>query len=99
MTVPHSNKPVEAKHYRHFTVKSLSDVLFNYFDIVEVIPFEKIDSRKKVIDWILTNNFFILNNNKLGNLIYNYYKSNLFFAFDEKNCQRLFVKAKKIDNK
>ncbi|GAF77241.1 unnamed protein product, partial [marine sediment metagenome] len=95
ITVPHVNKPLEYKHYRHFSVKSLLECLKKYFDILEVIPFEKIDVRKSFIDILLTNPFFILNMGRGKTFIYKYYKKNLFLAKRESDCQRIFVKAQR----
>lgn len=93
LTVPHSNKPVEYKHYRHFSVDSLTACFNAKFEIVEVIPFESNSKIKSYIDRILTNRFFILNNQKIKNKIYNYYKNNLFFVKNESECNRIFLKA------
>lgn len=95
VTVPHINKPVEYKHYRHFSIESITECFKNDFDIVEIIPFEKISKRKKLIDILLTNNYFILNHNKTRNILYKYYKQKLFFVKDEYECQRIFIKFKK----
>ncbi len=95
VTVPHINKPVEYKHYRHFSFKSIVDCFEKNFEVLEIIPFEKIDFRKKLIDKILTNKYFILNHSKTKNFLYRYYKEKLFFTKDEKNCQRIFLKLKK----
>jgi SAM-dependent methyltransferase len=94
LTVPHINVPTEPKHYRHFSVQTLSHCLEPYFEIVEIMPFEQIDKRKNYIDLILTNKLFILNSGKLKNAIYRYYKKHLFFAKSEESCKRIYVKAK-----
>ncbi|MDY6784730.1 MAG: class I SAM-dependent methyltransferase [Cyanobacteriota bacterium] len=94
LTVPHSNVPTEPKHYRHFSVQTLSRCLEPYFEIVETLPFEKIDWRKKGIDLILTNKLFILNSGKLKNALYRYYKKHLFYVKGENSCKRIYIKAK-----
>ena len=91
VTVPHANKPLEYKHYRHFSSQSLSAAFAPYFDIQEVVPFEKGRRRKKIIDFILGNRLFILNYPRLRRILYNYYRNNLFFSPEEK-CNRLFLK-------
>lgn len=93
MTVPHVNAPLETKHYRHFSVKNISKCLEKYFEIIEVIPFEKKDKRKDMIDNLLTNDFFILNHVKLKNFLYRMYKEHLFIT-EEKFCKRIYIKAK-----
>jgi 2-polyprenyl-3-methyl-5-hydroxy-6-metoxy-1,4-benzoquinol methylase len=94
LTVPHINVPVESKHYRHFTIAAIFQCLEQYFNIVEVIPFEKNDKLKGFIDFLLANELFILNNWKLRNKIYKFYMKNLFFAKNEEDCKRIYIKAK-----
>jgi 2-polyprenyl-3-methyl-5-hydroxy-6-metoxy-1,4-benzoquinol methylase len=90
VTVPHENKAVEYKHYRHFTGESLVACFEKHFTVNEIIPFEKGKKRKKIIDALLGNRFFILNSNRLKNMIYTYYKKNIFYAAED-NCNRIFV--------
>ena len=91
ITVPHTNKPVEYKHHRHFTVASIIQCFSTYFEVNDVIPFEKDSLFTVFIDRILTNRFFILNSGKLRKWIYKFYKENLFFS-DERRCKRIFVR-------
>lgn len=93
LTVPHRNKPVEYKHFQHFTIDRILAYLQPHFDVVEVVPFEKISIARRLITAILSNRFFILNSGRLLQAIYRYYKRNLFFCGSEKTCQRIFVKA------
>lgn len=95
MTVPHQNKPVEYKHFRHFDAESIVRCLEPYYKIIDIIPFELISYKKKLIDVLLTNNYFILNHQGLKNKLYSYYKTNLFLAADETKCKRLFIKAQR----
>ena len=95
ITVPHKNKAVEPHHFQHFTSRSLTDYFSKYFDIEAIIPFEKISIKKRFIDFILSNHFFILNNKWLKDRIYTYYKQHLFYVHREEWCQRLFVLMKK----
>ena len=95
ITVPHENKPVEYKHYRHFNSKTITECFNDRFFIEGIIPFESNGIMKYIIDIILTNRLFILNNQRLKNYIYNFYKRNLFLVENESECNRLFVKAVK----
>ncbi|MFW2605348.1 class I SAM-dependent methyltransferase [Aliarcobacter butzleri] len=97
VTIPHENKPIEYKHYRHFSKSTILKSFEKYFEPIEIIPFEKISKRKKIIDWCLTNKYFILNHDKFKNFIYKYYKQNLFYVMDEQSCQRLFIKFRRKD--
>jgi len=93
LTVPHENKSLEYKHFQHFSIEKIVDYLRPYFDIAEVVPFERISWRRGLILKILSNRLFILNNPRLLSIIYRWYKGNLFFCSSEKECQRIFVKV------
>lgn len=95
ITVPHENKPVEYKHYRHFNSWTITECFHHRFHIEEIIPFESNGVMKTVIDKVLTNSFFILNHRRLKNYIYNFYKNKLFLVKNESKCNRLFIKAVK----
>ena len=99
ITVPHSNKPLEYKHFQHFTVESLITCVNEFFEPIEILTFERICFIKKLMDFCLSNNFFILNNPRALNYIYSYYKNNLFYTINEENCQRIFMLAKKRLNR
>ncbi len=93
ITVPHENKPVEYKHFQHFSVERIVSYLRPHFEVVEVVPFERISWTRKLILNALSNRFFILNHSRLLSIIYRWYKGHLFFCSSEKECQRIFVKA------
>lgn len=95
ITVPHANTPVQEHHHRHFTRNDMCKIWGNSFSISEVVFFDKISRKKDIIDKVLQNNFFILNHRRILDWIYKYYKENLFIA-NEKNCNRMYIKAKKI---
>lgn len=96
LTVPHENQPLDAMHYQHFTVEKLLTHLEGKFEVVEVVPFEKIAPSRKILSWLLSNRIFILNSSRLLTFIYRYYKRSLLVADSEKNCQRIYIKAKAI---
>jgi SAM-dependent methyltransferase len=93
LTVPHANKPLEYKHFQHFTVESMSECLTPYFEISEVVPFEKISWLRAIVLNVLSNKLFILKSPGLLSKIYRWYKNNLFLCSSEKECQRIFLKA------
>jgi len=95
LTVPHKNLPITPHHYRHFSIKSLIHEVEEYFNIEEIIPFEKISKKRKLMMRIMANKFFILNSKRLNTIIYNYYKNNLFFVADETECQRIYLRCSK----
>ena len=93
LTVPHSNKPVEYKHFQHFTIESIKSFLSPYFEVVEIIPFEKKGFMRILLNKILCNRLFILNNSRLLNFLYRFHLQYLFMCSSERECQRIFVKA------
>jgi len=95
LTVPHENVPVAPHHFRHFSIKTLTTELEKYFEIIEIIPFEKISFRRKWLMRIFANRFFILNNKKWNTWLYNYYKKKMFYVNEESQCQRIYVQCKK----
>jgi cyclopropane fatty-acyl-phospholipid synthase-like methyltransferase len=93
LTVPHANKPVEYKHFQHFTVDSITRYLSPHFDVTEVTPFEKKGPARRVINALLCNRLFVLNSHTLLRVIYEFHQKYLFYCAIEEQCQRLFVKA------
>ena len=93
LTVPHQNKQIDNKHFQHFTVETITNYLLPFFEIIEVITFERISWKRKLILLVLSNKWFILNNSTLLSFIYRWYKKYLFYCSSEKECQRIFIKA------
>ena len=93
LTVPHTNKPVEYKHFQHFDAASIRAWLSPHFTVLRVLPFEKRCLARKVVTSLLSNRFFILNNRRALSFIYRYYMRRLFHCDSEKQCQRLYVEA------
>lgn len=93
LTVPHQNKPIEYKHFQHFSFKSLREQLERYFDIIEMVPFEKGGGARRILNRILCNRLFVLNNRKLLAFLYKLHRKYLFNCESEDQCQRIFVKA------
>ncbi len=91
VTVPHSNKPVEQKHFQHFSIKSLSDTVGNHFKIEKTVPFERKSLTGSIINHVLCNRIFILNNKPILNFIYKIYKRHIFPCKSEENCQRIYI--------
>ena len=95
LTVPHENIPCAKHHFRHFSSELLTAELSEYFDVIEVKPFERKSKKRRWLQRILCNRLFVLNNAKLLNMVYEYYMRNLFHVEDESKCQRLYVMAKR----
>jgi 2-polyprenyl-3-methyl-5-hydroxy-6-metoxy-1,4-benzoquinol methylase len=93
LTVPHVNKPVEYKHFQHFSCESIQRYFRPYFNILEVVPFEKKSWARRLIVKLLNGNLFTLTNERMLSFVYRWYKANLFLCDSEKKCQRVFMKA------
>ena len=89
------NIPLGAHHFRHFTIEILTNELEKYFEIVEIIPFEKLSYKKKWIMRLLANRFFIINHKKTKNKIYKYYKKNLFLLMTNRNAKEYTLNVEK----
>lgn len=95
LTVPHSNKPLEYKHFQHFSVSSICKFLSKHFNVIEIVPFERRGLRRKLISKLLSNRLFTLNSRMMLNLIYKFQKKYIFMCDNEAHCQRIFVRAQK----
>lgn len=49
LTVPHANKPLIPKHYRHFTFDLLKSCVSPYFEVMEMFAFEKETRASKLV--------------------------------------------------
>jgi 2-polyprenyl-3-methyl-5-hydroxy-6-metoxy-1,4-benzoquinol methylase len=92
LTVPHVNQPLNTKHFRHYTIETLTESVTSYFHVDEVVHFQRTCRVATLIHKLLTNRFFILNHEKWKRRIYDYYRNHCFFANGEKDAQRIFVR-------
>ena len=93
LTVPHQNTPVAPHHFRHFDSKLLASEVSAYFDIDVIKPFERMSKRRKWINRLLINRYFILNHQGVLDRVYRYYMKTMFFCEREDQCQRLYLRA------
>lgn len=93
LTVPHANKPVEYKHFQHFTVDALVKDLEPHFEIGRVMPFERRSPLRGWLNRLLCNRLFVLNHPGLLAWAYRLHQRYLFECQDERSCQRIFVRA------
>ncbi|WP_444994547.1 methyltransferase [Aliikangiella sp. IMCC44359] len=91
VTVPHQNKPLEYKHFQHFTVDKLNQYFTPYFSVEKTIYIEKRGLLNSLLNKLVVNSLFALNNNKLLDSIYNLYKKHVFFCREEKHCARIAI--------
>ena len=94
LTVPHKNKPLNIKHFQHFTSERLRSYFNQYFTIEEEFFFERRNKLAILINLILTNRLFILNHQGLKNFLYKLYKKRCFYT-NETKCERIFMKLRK----
>ncbi len=61
VSVPTTNIPLNRKHYQHFTLKTLTQILDSYFSLQEVHYVHRIGILAKLIRQAVINRFFISN--------------------------------------
>lgn len=95
LTVPHKNKPVQAKHYQHFNRETLTKIIEPYYHIERMLFFDK-RSRvfHRIMNGLLGNRFFVLNNRFLLKLLYRTYRKHFFFSSEAK-CERICMLGRK----
>jgi SAM-dependent methyltransferase len=91
VTVPHVNKPVEAKHYRHFSFASLTETL-DGFDIVDMFGFERLASWKRQVFRLADNRLWFAELKPLNRLMLQHELS--FREKEERGCGRIFALAR-----
>lgn len=94
ITVPSKNIPVHKKHYQHFDIESLKEVISPFFEIEKTYFLNKISFKVTIINKIFSNRYFILNNKKILNFIYNYYNDKLLHA-NNFNSRRICLICRK----
>lgn len=97
LTVPHTNKGLNEKHYQHFTSKTLQKVLKPYFREIVFVPF---DIQSLIIAWLAKlfggqGNQFILTNPKALSWFYRLYKNRYLYANNEQKCMRILAICQK----
>jgi SAM-dependent methyltransferase len=93
LTVPHRNVPLAPHHFRHFDSTLLRKEVSEFFDVEIIKPFELISKRRKWLNRLLINRFFILNNKHMLNALFSYYMQTMFHCEREDQCQRLYLRA------
>ena len=91
VTVPHINKPVEYKHFRHFDSTTLIDCFSAYFVQEEIMFIEKLGLLNRILNKLVVNRLFVLNLNWALNALYRIYGKYVFRASSESECARIAV--------
>lgn len=94
ITVPSTTRPVNSKHYQHFTKDSLMEYLKPHFTIVDHYFLNKVGIFDYIIKRIMSNRFFLLNEKHLLSFIYWFYTKHFLFGGPQ-NTQRICVVVKK----
>jgi hypothetical protein len=97
VTVPHVNKPVEYKHFRHFTAQSLCESFADYFVPEHTVFIEKLGLANWLLNKLIVNRFFVLNHSGLLDKIYRTYGKWIFDAKSEQECARVAVVFRRAD--
>lgn len=93
LTVPHLNLPLAPHHFRHFDSDVLRDEVAPYFDVDVIKPFERLSRKRRWVNRLLMNRFFILNHQGALNSVFRNYMSTMFHCDREDQCQRLYLRA------
>lgn len=94
VTVPHRNKPVEYKHFRHFDIASATAELAPHFTVEEAVPFERRGWHRKLVLGLASNRWFSLAHRNANAWLYRHYQRHLFACRDETEAQRIFLLAR-----
>jgi hypothetical protein len=92
--VPSNNRPVQAKHYRHFDLPSLCDSLAPAFEVEQHFFLNQHGWMTAAIRFAMTNRLFVLNEPHMALLLYRLYQRFLAQS-SEKRCRRLAVVCRK----
>jgi SAM-dependent methyltransferase len=93
LTVPHANKPVNEKHYRHFTADDLESLLAPRFDSLEFVPFDRRSKLLSGLELLLggRGRHFVVNSPPITGALWRLYRRRYLYAPDERRCRRLAV--------
>ena len=94
LTVPSNNFEVTPKHYQHFDLKSLSSAIEPFFTISEHFYLNKLSKWIWLLEHLLVNRFFLLNEQHLLNSMYRIYEK-YFLNAAENNAMRICAVCKK----
>ena len=97
LTVPHANKPVQSKHYQHFTSSQLLSLLEPYFQDIIFIPFGVRSLVMAILLRILGGDGrnFIITNSRLVSWFYKLYLNRYLYTDYESKCSRIAVVCRK----
>lgn len=96
LTVPHENRPVEKKHFQHFSVESIRALFASNFEEIKVIYFDRVKSWSLL--YLVVNaslagrgRYFLVTNKRLLAFLYKIYCNNYLLCMREADCSRFGV--------
>lgn len=101
VTVPHINKPLNPKHYQHFSANSLCSTLSGSFSVEFIMPFERLSRFNNYLMRLLgykPKSNYLITNSFLNNFLYHRILSGCLNKQSQKNSGRLLALAKPILN-
>ena len=98
LTVPSKNIKLNKKHYQHFDELTLLKLFEKNFQIVKLQYLNKINFVGRIIRSCFANRFFILNNKKALNILFNWYNKRNLIA-NKNNGKRILLVLKKNQTK
>jgi len=90
LTVPSANTPVQPKHYQHFSLNDLKEMIGKHFNIEKVHYLNRKNIFTGFLRRLLTNRLFIMNNQGIKNLLYRHYIKKHLHAGRE-DCKRIVI--------
>lgn len=93
LTVPHKNKPVQDKHYQHFSAGDLESLLAPQFETVEFVPFDKRSKVFTALELALGSRgrHFVVNSPPIVDTFWKLYQRRYLYADSMSNCRRIAV--------
>ena len=90
ITVPSINVDVSPKHYQHFNLKLLEEILSPFFKIDEYYFTQKITKSTRIIKSLIVNRFFALTHQPTLNKLFKYYEKKSFLG-NKNNSAGIFI--------
>ena len=97
ITVPHLNKPVQNKHYQHFSSKVLKGYLMKHFRQISFIPFDANSKVMALFEQLIggRGNNFIITKTQLTSWVFRLYINRFLYCKEERKCLRIAALCRK----
>jgi SAM-dependent methyltransferase len=95
LTVPHRNKPLIPKHYQHFDVDQLRQLLHPRFEGLRVVPFDR--SRRSPGAWLVNRvlgargRWMLVTNRRVLRTLFRLYVTRYLYCAREQDCERVAI--------